>query len=197
MRYQVTVEPTFEPVSVAEAKLHCRVDVDDDDALITRAIVEGRQVVENILEMSACDKTIVLWLDGEDVECLAKRPTAPLEIDRTPIRSVTSFEYVDSAGVLQTWDASNYDVDVADWPARISPKYGVSWPVCRDQLNCCKVTMEAGFADAASVPAFVKNAVLRYVGWVYQNREERADGSEFVQALERELHIHRRKRIVV
>ena len=48
MSLQLVTPPTGEPVSLAEAKLHLRVDVDDDDALIGSIISAARQAAETL-----------------------------------------------------------------------------------------------------------------------------------------------------
>ena len=46
MRASLTVPPAGEPLTLAEAKLHLRVDLNDDDALITALISAAREQVE-------------------------------------------------------------------------------------------------------------------------------------------------------
>ncbi len=46
MRATLTVPPAGEPLTLAEAKLHLRVDLSDDDALITALISAAREQAE-------------------------------------------------------------------------------------------------------------------------------------------------------
>ena len=49
--------PASEPVTLAEAKVQCRVDTSDDDAYITSLIVAARTYVEDILDISIMGQT--------------------------------------------------------------------------------------------------------------------------------------------
>ena len=40
--------PVVEPVTVAEAKLHCRIDVEEDDTLVAALISTAREHLERI-----------------------------------------------------------------------------------------------------------------------------------------------------
>jgi len=81
-----------------------------------------------------------------------------------PLVSVTHITYIDTAGVEQTWDASEYDVDGDSFVGRITPAYGESFPSARSQINAIAVTYQAGYGDVATaVPENVKIAVRMLV----------------------------------
>lgn len=93
-------------------------------------------------------------------------------LPRPPVASITSVQYIDDGGVLQTLDASMYQVDTDSEPARLLPAWGQIWPVTRyPQLSAVKITYVAGYASADAVPATTKQGIRLLLGHFYENRE--------------------------
>ena len=86
-------DASVQPVTLAEAKLHLRVDVADDDALITALITAARQRAEFITHRTLITTT---WELSQDAFGCALRLQYPRVI------AVSALTYLDSAGVLQT-----------------------------------------------------------------------------------------------
>lgn len=174
MRYGLTrtVAPTAEPVSLAEAKNHLRVDTDltADDSLIGVLIQAARERVESWLGQALITQTWQLTLDAF--------PVWELELPRPPLIAVSSVQYVDGNGTTQTLSSTLYRVDSASRPARIEPAYGQIWPSTRDVSNAAIVTYTAGYGAAGSaVPAAIRQAMLLAIGHWYRNREEVVTGT--------------------
>lgn len=91
----------------------------------------------------------------------------------SPVQSVSSVAYVDTAGVTQPLTVTtDYVVDTSSEPARIYPAYQCSWPSCRGQRNAITVTYIAGYgASGTAVPAPLLDAMYLLIG----------DGYEFKQ----------------
>lgn len=157
-------------VSLAEAKLHLRVDVPDDDALITALITAATELAEQATGRAIMLQTWALTLEAFPVA---------VELTRVPAQSITSIRYIDTAGVLQTLDASSYALDNAsDFGfSYIWPTYGLKWPSARDQVNAVAVLYIAGYADAAAVPESIKAWIKLMVGAMYENREAETVGN--------------------
>ena len=169
MPYKVITAPAAEPVTTDEAKKHLNVTTADDDAYIGTLITAAREYVENIIRRSLMTQTIQATLD-KFAECI--------ELERGPAQSIESIKYIDFDGVEQTLAASDYQTDLVTVPPRIVAAYGKSWPATRDQLNAVTIEFIAGYGDAAAdVPQPIKQAMLLYIGHLYENRESVITGT--------------------
>lgn len=177
MKYSVAVKtaPAAEPLTRAEAKLHLRVDVTDDDALIDALIQAAREWVENYCRRSLVQRTLELRLDGFPAEIL---------LPRGPVISLTSVKYTDQGGTLQTVSASLYQADLYGVVPRLTPVFGALWPIpALGTLNAVLIEYEAGYAPSSasptdyadSVPAAIKAAMKLLLGVWYDNRDAGGD----------------------
>jgi len=171
MALKLITPPATEPVSLAEVKTHLRVDITDDDDLITALVVAAREYCEAFQNRAYITQTWELTLD--------EFPETPLVIPKPPLQSVSSVKYIDYEGTETVFDAANYIVDTSSEPGRLTLAYGVTWPtVTLQRLNGVKITFTAGYGDSASdVPQTVKQAILLLVGHWYENREASLVGS--------------------
>lgn len=155
--------PSVEPVSLAEAKAHLRVDTADDDDLITSLIQAAREYVENVTRRQLVTATWVLTRDN-----LA----AVMELVRPPLQSVTSVKYTDLAGDQQTASDTLYDVDADTLPGRILLGCNQGWPTNRGHTNDVEITYKAGYGDATTdVPEAIRAAIKLLIGHWHENRE--------------------------
>lgn len=155
--------PATEPVTLAEAKLHLRVDVSDDDALITSLIVAMRTACENEIKRSLITQT---WEKVMDFF-----PDA-IQLPMPPIQSVTSITYIDVNGALQTLPTNQYVLDKDSEPGYVVRAINVNWPVTGDYINAVRVRYVAGYVAAANVPETIKLWMKIRLANAYDNREE-------------------------
>jgi len=165
--------PATEPVTLAEAKLHCRVDISDDDAWFTTAIAAARLACETECKRAFVTQTWTLYLDRFPV-VTGSRPLRSIRMPLPPLVSVTTIKYIDGNGTQQTLAAGKYKVDAAGDPGVIVPAYGESWPDTRDEPNAVEIEFVCG---GASVDPRVKQGVLMLVAHWYENRESVAVGT--------------------
>jgi uncharacterized phiE125 gp8 family phage protein len=172
-RIKITTAPANEPVSLAEAKEHCRIDHDTEDAMIDGFIVAARTYCEGIAARSFVTKTYTAYLDCWPGWCI--------ELPFPPLLTVTSIKYYDNAdSAAVTFSASNYQVDAHSEPGRIALKSSASWPsVTLRDLNGVEIIYTAGYGDAEDVPDTYKAAIKLYVGDLYENREAITVGQGF------------------
>jgi uncharacterized phiE125 gp8 family phage protein len=166
MALRRTVEPTVEPLTLAEAKAHLNIfDVNATrDGYITTLISVARMAVEDRLQRALIDQTWELTID--------RFPCAiPLRMSR--VIAVTSVKYLDANGVLQTLTPSTgYFVDDRSEPGWIVPAFGTSWPATLDQINAVTVVYRCGYGtDATTVPVAIKQWMLLAIGTMFENRE--------------------------
>jgi uncharacterized phiE125 gp8 family phage protein len=159
----ITAATTY-PVSLAEAKLHAKVDAADDDALITAFITAATEVAEQKIGRAIMPQTWELTLDAF--------PDA-FELTRTPVTAVTNLTYYDTSGVQQTLLSSLYTLNNADadGSAYVVPVYNGTWPDTRTQVNAVTLRYTAGYANAAAVPEPIKTWIKIAISTMYQYRE--------------------------
>lgn len=164
---RVVVKPAVEPVSLAEAKTHLRIDGDVEDGYVGGLIEAARLHVEMVTWRALCTQTVELEVGRwpEDRELWLPRP---------PLQSVVWVKYTDPEGVVQTLGADQYAVDVMRGRVRLA--YGASWPAARGGEPVV-VRYVAGYGVAADVPGLLKRAMLLLVGHWYENREAVVVGS--------------------
>ena len=162
--------PAVEPVTLAEAKAHCRVDASADDALIQGYITTAREWVEDYIDRALVTQQLVMRLDAFPLEIELPRP--PMIASGTAT-AVTITYVTGEAGGTATLSASSYRVDRDSTPGVIRNLYGGSWPSHLLDQNSVTVSWWAGYGDAASVPQRVKSAILMCVHELY---EKRGDG---------------------
>lgn len=162
-RYMVTTPPASEPLTLAEAKAWLKVDFTEDDALITSLISAAREAVENYTLQKLLPQTITEKYD---------RLGDGLELSAYPVLSMSSITYTDEVGFLQSLATEQYVLDDFKRMPTITPANGVTWPTTLEQANVVTVVYVAGYANASSVPAGIKNAILKLIGKWYEVREE-------------------------
>jgi uncharacterized phiE125 gp8 family phage protein len=166
MSLQLVTPPAAEPVTLADAKLHLKIDTSDDDALITRLITAARARAEWHTGRALNTQSWILWLDCWPSCGVIEIPLPPLQ----DVSSVTVYAPDDSATVL---DAATYQVDAASAPARLTLKSTVLPPTNLRAINSVAIAFTAGYGDAADdVPGGFRAAILELVAFLYEHRGE-------------------------
>lgn len=170
---RIVTAPTAEPLTLAEARAHRRLDEVTDDALLAAMIIAVREAVEHETQRSVIAKTYELSLDAFPSGATIYLPMPPVVPDASSL-TITSVKYTDSAGVEQTVDPADYTLDAYSWSPRLEPVSG--WPSPKDTMNAVRVRYQSGPAFG-SVPQGVKQWMLLHIGELYEHRESAMVGS--------------------
>lgn len=172
--------PSTEPITLGEAKAHLRVDLTDDDALITALIVAARQYAESETGRSLITQSWRLILDGfpggrgpgTNGSISSLLPGNAILLDQAPVQSISTIQYLDTGGAWQTLPESEWVAELQSAPARITPAFGKTWPTALPQIGSVKVEFVAGYGEASAVPQGIKIWMLLRLAALYENREE-------------------------
>lgn len=162
-----TVEPTEEPVTIDEVKLHLRVDGSEEDAHIMNLITAAREYAEEVTWRAFCTQTWRMYLD-----CWPR--SNQVGIPRAPLQSVSAFSYVDENGDETTISSSTYIVSgYGHEKGALTLKRDFSWPnVTLQEVDGLRIEFVSGYGDPSDVPQRVKQALLLLIGHWYENRED-------------------------
>lgn len=160
-------EPVVEPVSVAEAKAHLRVDAEfaEDDLYIQSLITSARIHVENVSDRTLIRSQWQIKLDNF--------PSSDIELPKPPIMSdAVVVTYIPSDRVYNPVAFTDFRTDRDSTPAVIRPQWNGTWPTARGAENDVTITYWAGFGESGQkVPAPARHCILLMVGHWYATRE--------------------------
>lgn len=187
----IITQPTLEPLDLASAKQWLRVDGDDQDTVIRDLIRVAREECENYTGRATYTTTYRDSLDrfpGMSVQAPPANaiPLAPLvneqwplteppyaiNLMRSPVIAVSSIQYYDADGTLQTLSSSAYYADTSQEPGRVTPAQGYVWPATQlTRPGAVLITYTAGYASREAIPAPMVHAMRMMLSHWYENRE--------------------------
>lgn len=162
-RALLVTPPASEPISLAEAKKQLEIASSDTahDAHISLLIQAAREQWEADMDSACLTQTWKVFAEEFDDD--------EIYLPKRPIQSITHIKYYDSANVLQTLSTSIYSLDQAERAVRLDSLK--VWPSVYDRFDAITITYVAGYANAMSVPAIHKQAILLLVGKYFENRD--------------------------
>lgn len=160
MQYKVVTAVATEPVSLAEARLQCKVSSDDTthDATLTALIAAAREYAEHYTGRALAEQTLEAAFDAFPCE-------AWIDVPLGPVASVTSVKYTDTAGVEQTLSSSLYALSTYNTSRRINLAYAAIWPSTQCIANAVRVRYVTGYGVTLGpvLPKAVKSALLLHI----------------------------------
>lgn len=172
IKFVVITQPTSEPVSLAEAREHLRLDTDGDspdanpdDAIVTALITAARQWCETHTGRTLSPTVYEAALDAWPCERAIVLPMA------VPLIEVSSLSYYNQSGIdtiYGLWYASPYAV-----VGQVTPSYTTQqWPTAQAREDAIRIRYSAGYGGSLAMPGPIRQALLLLVGHLYENRED-------------------------
>lgn len=158
------------PITLDQAKLFLRVDGTADDTLITALIEQSLDLIEEYLNTSIIEATVIVLASIR----------LTLELPYGPVISITTVQDQDGEDIDYTWNGFYISFASTSW----SPTSPESWPYTESVT-----TFEAGYA---TLPKGLELAWMEAIAWLYENR---GDNTGFVSMLSQNANLmpYRRK----
>jgi uncharacterized phiE125 gp8 family phage protein len=161
MTYAIIVPPAVEPLTLAQVKLHLRLDGSAEDALLTGLIAAARQYLEADTGLALISRTLRFYLDDWPTDGLIQLAISPLQT----LESVTVY---DASGNAQTVPLDGHVLDAAAMPARL---FLATQPPTSRPLNGIEIDVRAGFGDTGTdVPDALQRAMQMHIALMYELR---------------------------
>lgn len=160
--------PAIEPVTLSEAKLHCRIDLDADNNLVSSLISAARSHCENYCHRALINQT---WMISYDAEEFPTDTTIFLPYGK--IQSIDSIKTYDLENVATTFDSASYRLTNR---GHIALNESYDWPTGDRSIDSVEIRYVVGYGSlAADVPQAIRQAILMTVAHFYENREASGD----------------------
>jgi uncharacterized phiE125 gp8 family phage protein len=154
------------PVTLERARMHLRnEDLAFDEDYLRGVIKAAGDMVERVYGVALLTQTIKQY--HSHFPC---SPDTSLSLRITPLISITSIQYVDSAGATQTWSSAEYTTGAFNGRYFVVPKVDYSWPsdIATGQPNAITVTYTAGYgAKPSNIPHSVMMGLLMEIAYLY------------------------------
>jgi len=161
MTHSIIAPPAAEPLTLADVKMHLRLDGSAEDTLLTGLIAAARAYLEATAGLALITQTLRVYLDDWPAGSMIQLPIAPLQ----GLESVTVY---DAAGDPLAVPLTGHMLDSAASPARL---FLATQPPTSRPINGIEIDVVAGFGNTgAEVPDTLKRAMLMHVALMYELR---------------------------
>lgn len=169
MPLTLVTPPASTLIDVAEARLHVRQDITEEDTRIRRAILACTRWAENETQRSYVARRYLLTLDafpGNNVAAVPygvdySLPGNAVLLEHGPILAVQSIAYTAMDGSTTTLAVTEYQVDLTSRLGRITPKFGKIWPVTLPQIGAVQITYDVGMVAPVSFDATADTMTIK------------------------------------
>lgn len=175
--FEVTVEPSTEPVTADEVKEWARIDGIDEDNFLESVITSVRKLVEKYICRALISQKIELVMDYW--------PGKVIELPYSPVISIDSVVTLDEDDTATTYSSDNYYLQSTGGPDKLIIKQDSTNPENENRdYSGFKITYYAGYGTAADdVPQTIKDAIKMWVSEVYENRIMSDEAPKMVEGI--------------
>lgn len=166
MNLTLVSPPEALPINLDEVKAFCRVEDSDNDEILTRFMRSAVELAENETQRRFISQQWRLDINNFEKEIALPYPG---------LLSVDSVQYYDSANVLQTLDASVYDVGGVGNAGYMTLAYGQSFPTIYPRPEAIQITYTCGYGAASAVPHSLKEAISTIAWFMFDGRGHQLD----------------------
>lgn len=171
MALLMTAGPAVEPVTLAEAKAHLRVDGDAEDALISSLIMTSRLQIEAALSMTLITQSWSYFIDRLPADGVIRLPLRP-------VLSLDAVRFHHDDGGITSLPTATFALDGLSNPSRLIRHDATSHAAVPRLANAYEFAMTLGFGPSATdVPAPIRQAILQLVSHWFEHRDPSAIGS--------------------
>ena len=193
MTIRTVTEPSFEPITLVQARSWAKVTAGDTtfDADLTILIAAMRRHAENLTGRAFMHRQLQLLRSGWPTDLVEGISGHVIELPYPPLAHVQSIQYYDIDGVIQTLATDQYVVHSWREPAIIVPEWEALWPTVRGLVNAVQVNYVAGYpvvgspedevAQQAAVPQNLKLWIASRLATLFENREQIIVGSSVAE----------------
>lgn len=163
-KYHIYTRPQLEVVKLQDARLHLRVDSEEEDTIIQSMLRAATLAAEQY-----CDRLFMMAKVDQFFDCFPG-DTQPIRL-YYPITDLISISYLDADNETQT--VSTDDLTVDKYNIRGQIYTSASWPTPLSRVNAVSVKYNSGMcSDTDSIPSDIRHAVLLILGRLYEYRED-------------------------
>lgn len=161
--------PPVLPVSLEEARNHCRIDSTEEDGLLETLIAAATTYCDGysgILHRALIEQT---W--EQSVNAFPVYPCTGIELSLIPVQSIAEVAYYDLDNQPAVMDPADYALFTNQTGAYLTLAPGGSWPPAYGRTDSVRIQYVAGYGPAPrNVPAAIRQAILLMVGAWYDDR---------------------------
>lgn len=185
--FDLITPPVKTALSLAQAKLHLKVDSSAEDTDIAQKMRTAQREVEKIARRVCLTQT---YLFRRDDSFYADGGGSEIEFSKAPLQRVNSVKYLglqdaldptydsayDPASKLHTMKPALYQVKISSETGRLSPITTIWWPYTRLPIlgpvyDAVQIELVAGYSDdPLDIPDNMISAMLLMLTHLYENR---------------------------